>query len=168
MIRPLYSINRLFMGRLSLYCTFELKYTISPRHGAERPRRACARCSELYVILELSRIKSRAFWGKIHNFILQIQQNWTEIQFSRLKCVKLTHLKGYHTQYSAPPVTPELVTWSFDLKQQRRPRGSPPHPFSTSSSGQWSLSVRGAHTRPSEVKQRIGRWQHWPESPHLR
>ena len=31
MIRPLYSINRLFMGRLSLYCTFELKYTISPR-----------------------------------------------------------------------------------------------------------------------------------------
>ena len=55
---------------------------------------------------------------------------------------------------------PELVTWYIDLKQQRRPRGSPPHPFSTSSSDQWSLAVRGAHTRPTEKEQRIARWQH--------
>ena len=66
MIRPLYSINRLFMGRLSLYCTFELKYTISPRHGAERSRRACARCLKLYVILKLSWDNNYVHLRKIH------------------------------------------------------------------------------------------------------
>ena len=164
----MYSILLSPAGGLALYRPFWLEIYLSPRHGADERRRACAHSSKLCVILELSRIKSRAFWGKIHNFILQIQNKWTKIQFKRLKCVKSTHLKGRHTQYPTPPVTPELVTWSFDPKQQRRPRGSPPNSISSSSSSQWSLSVRGAHTRPSEVKQRIGGWQHWPESPHLR
>ena len=77
----------------------ESKYKVSPRHGAERPRRACARFSKLYVILKLSRIKSRAFWGKIHNFILQIQQIGRKSHLCAKNVLNNT-FKSYHTQYS--------------------------------------------------------------------
>ena len=101
-------VNKYLGGYSVLYV--ESKYKISPRHGAERPRRACARCFELYVILKLSRDKITCILRKNTQFHIANPTDWAKIPFVRLKCVKIIHLKVTTPNIPAPPVTPELVT----------------------------------------------------------
>ena len=63
----------------------ESKYKISQRHGAERPRGACARCFDLYVILKLFSDKITCILRKIYKFHIANPTKWAKIPFVTLK-----------------------------------------------------------------------------------
>ena len=70
---------------------------LSPRHGAERSRRACTRCLKLYVILKLSWDKDYVHLRKYTFFILRNPTKWAKIPSKYTLMFYIDLKKGYHT-----------------------------------------------------------------------